>query len=82
MFSISREFSRAIKVILPKVAFDFTAGRLSENVKVLLPRWINDFFCNKGTQGGGLQKCNIYHICIFDHQRILGILHNWPGKYV
>ena len=34
--SISREyFSRAIKVILPKIVFDFTVGRLSENVKIL-----------------------------------------------
>ena len=38
--SISREyFSRAINVILPKTVFDFTVGRLSENVKIL-PRWI------------------------------------------
>ena len=34
--SILRQyFSRAIKVILPKIVFDFTVGRLSENVKIL-----------------------------------------------
>ena len=28
--------------------------------------------CNKGAQGGGLKKRNIYYICIFDHKgRIL-----------
>ena len=42
--SISREYcSRAIKVILSKIVFDFTVGRLSEDVKIL-PRWIYDFF--------------------------------------
>ena len=66
--SISREyFSRAIKVILPKPEFDFTVGRLSQNVKIL-HRWIYDICLQlKGAQGGGLQKRNIYHICIFDH---------------
>ena len=55
--SISREyFSRAIKVTLPKTVFD---GRLSENVKILLGGSMT-FVCNKGAQGGGLQKRNIY----------------------
>ena len=36
------------------------------------------FVCNKGAQGGGLQKPNIYHMTLKD----LGILHNWPDKYV
>ena len=31
-----------LKVNSPKSVFDFTVGRLSENVKIL-PRWINDF---------------------------------------
>ena len=26
--------------------------------------------CNKGAQEGCLQKRNMYHICVFDHQRI------------
>ena len=26
------------------------------------------FVCNKRAQGGGLQKRNIYHICIFNHK--------------
>ena len=65
--SISREYSsRAIKVILPKIVFDFTVGRLSKNVKVPC-RGSVTFVCNKGTQGDGLQNRNIYHICIFDH---------------
>ena len=68
-FSISREYlSKAIKIILPNNVFDFTAGRLSKNVKIL-PRGSMVFVCNKGTQGGGLQKHNIYHICIFYHQK-------------
>ena len=37
-----KNFSRVIKVILPKTVFDFTVGRLSENVKILT-RWICDF---------------------------------------
>ena len=32
----------ACKVILPKIVLDFTVGRLSENVKILL-WWIYDF---------------------------------------
>ena len=32
--------------MLPKVVFDFTVGRLSENVK-MLPRWICDLFATK-----------------------------------
>ena len=59
-------FLQAIKVILPKIVFDFTEDRLSKNVKIL-PRGSMTFVCNKGTQGSGLQKRNIYHICIFDH---------------
>ena len=54
--SIPREYS----------VIDFTVGGLLENVKIL-PLWIYGLFCNKGAQGGGLQKHNIYHICIFDH---------------
>ena len=82
-YFISREyFSRAIKVILPKIVFDFTVGKLSKNVKIL-SRGSMTFVCNKGTQGGGLQKRNIYHICIFDHQKQeLGISHTWRNKYV
>ena len=55
-----------LKFILPKTVSDFTAGRLSKNVKIL-SRGSMTFVCNKNTQGGGLQKRNIYHICIFDH---------------
>ena len=63
--SISREyFSRAIKVILTKIVFDFTVGGVLENVK-LLPQWSMTFVCNKGAQRGGLQKRNIQHICLY-----------------
>ena len=62
--SISREyFCRAIKVILPELVFDFT---VAENVKYCLGGSMT-FVCNKGTQGGGLQKRNMCLICIFDH---------------
>ena len=46
--------------------FDFTVDRLSKNVKIL-PRGSMTFVWNKSKQEGGLQKRNIYHICIFDH---------------
>ena len=46
--------SRAVKVILSKIVFDFTAGRLSENVKILPLGGSMTFVCNKGAQEGGL----------------------------
>ena len=47
--TISRDyFSRAIKAILPKIVFDFTAGRLS-NAKILPDGSTMTFVCNKGT---------------------------------
>ena len=82
---ISKEyFSRVIKSTLPKIVFDFTVERLSENVKYCIGGSMT-FVCNKGAQGqgGGLQKRNICHVCIFDHLRQdLGISHNWPYEYV
>ena len=61
--SISQE---RLKLLHQKIVFDFTVGRLSENVKILLRRNY-DFVCNKGAQGGSPQKRSICHICIFDH---------------
>ena len=55
---------RAIKIILPKTVFDFTVGRLSENVKIL-SRWINDICLQQGAQRGDLQKRNsIPHLSV------------------
>ena len=48
-----------IKVVLPKIVFDLTAGRLSENVKYCLCGSMS-FVWNKVAQGGGLQKCSVY----------------------
>ena len=39
------------------------------------------FVCNKGAQGGGIQKRNIPHLYLRP-LKDLGILHNWPNKYV
>ena len=35
-------FQEPLKLFYQKIVFDFTIGRLSENVKIL-HRWINDF---------------------------------------
>ena len=62
--SISREyFSRAIKVILPKIVFDLTVGRLSENVKIL-PRCIYDFLFATKVHKEVVFKSAIYITCV------------------
>ena len=57
-----------LNYLIPKIAFDFTAGRLSENVKIR-PQLIHDFFCNKGAIGTPLQQ-------ILDHAILNWYLNN------
>ena len=51
-----------LNYLIPNIVFDFTAGRLSENAKVLL-QWIYDFClqqrCNRNTLAANIGPCNL-----------------------
>ena len=51
-----------LNYLIPKIAFDFTAGRLSENVKIR-PQWIHDFClqqrCNRNTLAANIGPCKL-----------------------
>ena len=53
------------KYLIPKIAFDFTAGRLSENVKIQ-NEWIYDFClqqrCNRNSLAANIGPCNLKRI--------------------
>ena len=59
--------------------FDFTAGRLSENVKIL-PQWIYDFCLQQRCTRRVVFKSAIHTTSA--SLKDLGILHNWPDKHV
>ena len=51
-----------LNYLIPKIAFDFTEGRLSENVKIR-PQWIYDFClqrrCNRNILAANIGPCNL-----------------------
>ena len=51
-----------LNYLIPKIVFDFTAGRLKENVKIR-PQWIYDFClqqrCNRNILAANIGPCNL-----------------------
>ena len=63
---------------MPKIVFDFTAARLSENVKIR-PQWIYDFClqqrCNRNILAANIGPCNLKLV-------LEQYFELWPVRYI